>query len=376
MGAVDLWLKLNKDDRYKRRVEAIVVDGIDEDFILGVEELKLVGLLDKQWPFVEVTQEQGSAKVYCLKQAELTEEERLQEKVDMMEDSELEYPEGEEEEEVELSEGVWELCQDEHTVEDIPGLEKMPLRAQQALKKHKEVFSNRLRKGMNWPEQDIELMPGLPELPRQATRARRVPAKYFKNAWKQLQAFLHQDIIAKLEGIPPADAVVCQAFWTQKPGAVPDAEGNHVGRMVCDSRPLNCIIRRGHHPAYDPASLIRGMLPSIRCYWKCDLSQAFYQCRISEESSRKYLNFLCEFGYFRYKRSIMGMSTSSSTLGQALDAKTGHLVATKKLVREADDYLGGGESVEDACDMLEQKVMCHTKLRVNGWQRGRQRQRW
>ena len=50
----------------------------------------------------------------------------------------------------------------------------------------------------------------------------------------------------------------------------------------------------------------------------------------------------------------MGMSTSSSTLGQALDAKTGHLVATKKLVREADDYLGGGESVEDACDMLEQ----------------------
>ena len=78
-----------------------------------------------------------------------------------------------------------------------------------------------------------------------------------------------------MDSITPADAVVCNAFWTQK-------------------------------------------------------------------SSKKYLNFLCEFGYFRFCRSVMGMSPSSSTLGQALDAKTGHLVATRKLVRQADDYLGAG----------------------------------
>ena len=47
------------------------------------------------------------------------------------------------------------------------------------------------------------------------------------------------------------------------------------------------------------------------------------------------------------------MSPSSSTLGQALDAKTGHLVATRKLVRQADDYLGAGTDDEDACNMLE-----------------------
>ena len=78
-----------------------------------------------------------------------------------------------------------------------------------------------------------------------------------------------------MDSITPADAVVCNAFWTQK-------------------------------------------------------------------SSKKYLNFLCEFGYFRFCRSVMGMSPSSSTLGQTLDAKTGHLVATRKLVRQADDYLGAG----------------------------------
>ena len=141
---------------------------------------------------------------------------------------------------------------------------------------------------------------------------------------------------------------MCNAFWTQKVGA-----GPNVGRMVVDSRPLNVLIRRGHHPAYDPATLVKGMDPELRSYWKCDLSQAFYQCRITEESSKKYLNFLCEFGYFRFCRSVMGMSPSSSTLGQALDAKTGHLIATRKLVRQADDYLGAGKDDEEACNMLE-----------------------
>ena len=97
MGAVDIWLKLSENDRYKRKVEALVVDGIDEELILGVHELKLVGLLDPKWPFLEVSQGQGAA-VYSLKQAELTEEELLQEKVDMMEDTEEDYPEGEAEE--------------------------------------------------------------------------------------------------------------------------------------------------------------------------------------------------------------------------------------------------------------------------------------
>ena len=45
------------------------------------------------------------------------------------------------------------------------------------------------------------------------------------------------------------------------------------------------------------------------------------------------------------------MSPSSSTLGQALDAKTGHLVATRKLVCQADDYLGAGVNDDDACDV-------------------------
>ena len=54
-----------------------------------------------------------------------------------------------------------EICQDEHTVDDVPGIESMPKRVQEVLRKHREVFSNRLRKELNWPEQDIELLPGL-----------------------------------------------------------------------------------------------------------------------------------------------------------------------------------------------------------------------
>ena len=41
-GAFDIWVKLSEEDKYKRRIEVLVVDGIDEDLILGVEQLKLL----------------------------------------------------------------------------------------------------------------------------------------------------------------------------------------------------------------------------------------------------------------------------------------------------------------------------------------------
>ena len=47
-------MKLEEGDRYKPKIEALVVDGIDEDLILGVEQLKLLGLLPSSWPMVEV----------------------------------------------------------------------------------------------------------------------------------------------------------------------------------------------------------------------------------------------------------------------------------------------------------------------------------
>ena len=58
----------------------MVVDGIDEDLILGVEQLKLLGLLPSSWPMVEVEQGSGhqQAKMYTLKQGEISEEEELQ----------------------------------------------------------------------------------------------------------------------------------------------------------------------------------------------------------------------------------------------------------------------------------------------------------
>ena len=95
-GAFDVWVKLSEADKYKRKIEVLVVDGIDEDLILRVEQLKLLGLLLRQWPMVEVEQGSGhqQAKVYTLRQGEISEEEELQGKIDMMEDSEADFPEG------------------------------------------------------------------------------------------------------------------------------------------------------------------------------------------------------------------------------------------------------------------------------------------
>ena len=63
-GAFDIWVKLQEGDRYKRKIEALVVDGIDEDLILGVEQLKLLGLLPSSWPMVEAEQEEGLSLIH------------------------------------------------------------------------------------------------------------------------------------------------------------------------------------------------------------------------------------------------------------------------------------------------------------------------
>ena len=60
-----------------------------------------------------------------------------------------------------LEEGVWEMEQDEHSWLDIPNFADMPERAQRAAEKFKDVFSNVLRKDVNWPETEIKLIPGL-----------------------------------------------------------------------------------------------------------------------------------------------------------------------------------------------------------------------
>ena len=48
-GAFDVWVKLSEEDKYKRKIKVLVIDGIDEDLIQGVEQLKLLGLLPRQW---------------------------------------------------------------------------------------------------------------------------------------------------------------------------------------------------------------------------------------------------------------------------------------------------------------------------------------
>merc|ERR1712012_1109705 len=87
--------------------------------------------LPSSWPMWEAEQGGGDQqpKVYHL-QREISEEEELQEKIDEMEDTMEDFPEGEVQE---VPEGAWEICQDEHTVEDIPGIDSMPRRVQEVL---------------------------------------------------------------------------------------------------------------------------------------------------------------------------------------------------------------------------------------------------
>ena len=136
----------------------------------------------------------------------------------------------------------------------------------------------------------------------------------------------HSNIEAVLIKRQLGDSPQCQmAVTTHKSGAI---------RICIDPRPLNVALKRSHYqlPTIDE---VLPKLVNARIISKLDIEQAFWYCKLDEESS-KLTTFATHKGRFRWLRLPFRTSVSSEEfqerLNQALDDIDG-------IVCVADDIL-------------------------------------
>ena len=337
LGEAEVWVRSN--NQYRRKIRVAIVDGLDEQLIVGFDHLKMLGFLPSDWPtqMTPKSGEDGTQRCFTIK----SEIEKVNEvSLEMDEKEDLSSPE-----ECVDSEACLDLFPGEETWTDIPNLENLPKRVQEIMEKYKKVFSNKLRKGqhINWPEVEVELLEGA-KYPRSVTRARQPPAALYDQAHGIIKDLLQEGIIVPVTEPTTYNSA---AFF------LPKASDKSKARFVSDQRATNSIIRRPHHPAYDPQQLIRTMAPNLTHYWVMDMSQSYHQLKISERSSKEFFNILTAFGSFRFTRVIQGCSISSDILGQAMEHRFSDLLGTQRLTRDMDDWISGARSEEEAIDQLE-----------------------
>ena len=344
LGSVQVWIQA-LGARYKRLITVIVVEDIDEEFILGIDQLKALRYLPTDWP-VQTPAEEGEdesdkeeeKKCYTIR----SEWEKLKE---VEEEMGMKKETKKHEEEWVTSESCRDLFPGEETVEDIPDLNILPQRLQAILRKHPKVFSNKLRKegAIKWPPVEIEMKEGA-KYPRTVTRARQPPAALIDQAYSQITELEKEGILVK---VTEPTTYNSSGFW------LPKSSDRSKARFLSDQRGTNEIIKRTYHPAYDPQQIIRTMAPNLRCYWVCDMSSSYHQLKISEASSKRFFNVLTAFGVFRFTRIIQGCSISSDILGTAMEHRFSDLLSSRQLARDMDDWISGAETEEEAMDMLE-----------------------
>ena len=175
-----------------------------------------------------------------------------------------------------------------------------------------------------------------------SSRPRRIPITLEKEVSRELDNLVKQGVICPVN--EPSEWGSQMAVTTRKSGAI---------RICIDPRPLNVALKRSHYqlPTIDE---VLPKLVNARIISKLDLEQAFWHCKLDEESS-KLTTFATHKGRFRWLRLPFGTSVSSEEfqkrLNQALDDIDG-------IVCVADDILvyGVGDTTKDAMEDHQKKL--------------------
>lgn len=139
---------------------------------------------------------------------------------------------------------------------------------------------------------------------------------------------------------------VKRSDWASPIVVVPKSDGNI--RLCVDCKvTINKVINTEHYPLPNISDIFAN-LSGYRYYAKIDLSGAYMQVRVSEDS-RKYLTINTHKGLFEYLRLPFGISSAASTFQRIMDEI---LMDLEGIECYLDDILIGSDTIEG----LRQKV--------------------
>lgn len=167
-------------------------------------------------------------------------------------------------------------------------------------------------------------------------RANEVPYALKERVSDELDRLVRENIIKPVK----------RSDWASPIVVVPKSDGNI--RLCVDCKvTINKVINTEHYPLPNISDIFAN-LSGYRYYAKIDLSGAYMQVRVSEDS-RKYLIINTHKGLFEYLRLPFGISSAASTFQRIMDEI---LMDLEGIECYLDDILIGSDTIEG----LRQKV--------------------
>ncbi|XP_028414345.1 uncharacterized protein K02A2.6-like [Dendronephthya gigantea] len=199
---------------------------------------------------------------------------------------------------------------------------------QNILNKHSKVFH-----GLGKLKQDkIKLNVDKTTTPR-AQPQRRIPYHIRQKVQNAIEQLEKDDIIERVPENQPTP-------WVSPIVAVPKKNGDV--RICVDMRAANKAIKRVRHPI-PTVEDISFELNGATCFSKLDLTQAYHQLELHEDS-RYITTFSTHIGLFRYKRLNYGTNAAVEIFQYTLQTQLQGLVGVKNI---ADDILVYGKTQKE-----------------------------
>lgn len=132
---------------------------------------------------------------------------------------------------------------------------------------------------------------------------------------------------------------------------IPVKKSNGKVRICLDARKLNKVTVKSTYPQQN-ANRILGLLRGTKYLTAIDLTDAFYQILLDNDSREKTAFSVSARGTFQYKRMPMGLCNSGSTLCQLIDGVFGCELEPYAFPY-LDDFIIATETFEKHCEILE-----------------------
>lgn len=129
---------------------------------------------------------------------------------------------------------------------------------------------------------------------------------------------------------------------------VPKADGNSIRICVDCKRTINKYVINSNYYPLPHQDMIFAAMNGATVYCKLDLTNAYLQLMLAEES-KEYLTITTPFGYFRYQKLPFGVCAAPSIFQSVIDRIINGIPMAKAFI---DDILIGGKDEEDCKNNL------------------------
>ena len=311
------------------KLEALVVENLAAEVLLGWQEMQAVGLLPIDFPNIQFPVISEPPEAFTA----------THETIDNEKDSD---------DPCKLTEGVTvpvESPTSPKTNEQSPEKAHMDKLRTNLLDRFKKVFSDTLHgRVMKDAVMTIELRDDIPIKPVHVNVPRAVPAHKKKAADELIQQLIKDDIIEPIPITEPTE-------WCSYGMFVAKPNDPNAVRLVTDYSPVNKFIKRSVNPFSSTRDIIRAIPPNKKYFATLDAKHGYFQVLLEKES-RNYTAFLLESGRYRYKRGPQGMVTT----GDFFNAYSDNILRpflNGSVLKIVDDILVCGTDLNDLQDQLK-----------------------